>query len=411
MLFTRLKISNFFCFEDSELDLSYPKKVKNTTIENEYLEGRPYFNIKKVCIISGPNASGKTSLGAVLLAMQNILYNEKYAVLGLDADSYIADKAKPAFIEVDIVHPLAFLACRVRVSFFGKKIDITLAHAPILKKDSCFSSRKKLDQIILHKGSNIANKAYGYREFLSINEFQKYIRDLFGTIVGVDLWWYGWQYSILNNDTYNNSEIDDTYLNADLLEKVMKTFDQSIVSVKANTNIDDNGKEVLLSYILAFKNGDRLLINSSGDVLPTEGSKLNKNRLSRGTYDSIKIANFIARVNEDNKQKNVSSLTYFLDEGMNFVHTELEQAILNLIISKLHPNAQFFYTTHNYDIFEMSLPPHSFIFAHKEEDKTVFTSADIFKNKNDRSLLPYVQANYFKTIPDTTLIDELLFED
>jgi AAA15 family ATPase/GTPase len=53
-------------FKDTEIDFTYPKKIKNSTIEGEYLAEFPNINYKKVCIFMGANASGKTSLIAFL---------------------------------------------------------------------------------------------------------------------------------------------------------------------------------------------------------------------------------------------------------------------------------------------------------------------------------------------------------
>ena len=48
MIFTRLYLDNIYCFKDFEVDLSFSRKVKNSTIPNEYLKDRKNFNYKSI---------------------------------------------------------------------------------------------------------------------------------------------------------------------------------------------------------------------------------------------------------------------------------------------------------------------------------------------------------------------------
>ena len=49
------------------MNLSYPKKIVNSSIENEFLTGFTNFRYKKVNILMGANATGKTSFGKMLM--------------------------------------------------------------------------------------------------------------------------------------------------------------------------------------------------------------------------------------------------------------------------------------------------------------------------------------------------------
>jgi translation elongation factor P/translation initiation factor 5A len=74
------------------------------------------------------------------------------------------------------------------------------------------------------------------------------------------------------------------------------------------------------------------------------------------TLESIEVVNFINfLIKKDNA-------TLFLDEKMAYSHSELEISMLNLMIEKLGENSQLFYTSHNYDVLEMNLPSHSYVF-------------------------------------------------
>jgi hypothetical protein len=93
---------------------------------------------------------------------------------------------------------------------------------------------------------------------------------------------------------------------------------------------------------------------------------------------------------------------------MAYSHSEIEISILNLIIEKLKPNSQFFYTTHNYDILEMNLPNHSYTFMKKNKFIKVLHPGKLGYTKNDRGLLGYVKNDVFGTLPDTSKIEDFL---
>ena len=73
MIFLNIKIDNFYMFDDFNLDLTYPRMIKNSLIKNEKLPFSNSINVKKTNILMGGNASGKTTLGKILLQIQHIL--------------------------------------------------------------------------------------------------------------------------------------------------------------------------------------------------------------------------------------------------------------------------------------------------------------------------------------------------
>ena len=73
MIIMDLKINNFFAFENFHINFSYPKKIVNSYLEDEFLEGYPNFRYQKINIIMGSNATGKTSLGKMILAIFNLI--------------------------------------------------------------------------------------------------------------------------------------------------------------------------------------------------------------------------------------------------------------------------------------------------------------------------------------------------
>ena len=56
MVIMDIKVDNLYAFKNFHINMSYPKKIVDSTIEMEYLESRPNFRYKKVNIIMGGNA-------------------------------------------------------------------------------------------------------------------------------------------------------------------------------------------------------------------------------------------------------------------------------------------------------------------------------------------------------------------
>ncbi len=73
MIILKVDIDNFYCFKDFKINFSYKKKLSNSLIENEFLEDYPNFRFKKVNLLMGCNASGKTAFGKMLMAIVNFI--------------------------------------------------------------------------------------------------------------------------------------------------------------------------------------------------------------------------------------------------------------------------------------------------------------------------------------------------
>lgn len=72
MIIMDIKVDNIYAFKDFHINMSYPKKIVNSTIENEFLEERTNFRYKKVNIIMGTNATGKTTMGKLLQTVDKV---------------------------------------------------------------------------------------------------------------------------------------------------------------------------------------------------------------------------------------------------------------------------------------------------------------------------------------------------
>ncbi|HFF8551739.1 TPA: AAA family ATPase [Klebsiella variicola] len=399
MAFTKIRIDNLFCFENSVLDLSFTKNPVNSSLEGEYIEGYEKFYFKKVCIVSGANASGKTSLGRVMISVLRLLSNGVFNPEPLK----LMDKTKPAYIEMDFFQ--AHLKSLFRTGIWLKATDdsvtvekIAMASVDLRKSDSCAKTTKRLDIVWNDKKFELNGpRKYFSTEDANPKEFSQYLDNL-GFVLG-------WHF-ILSENQENTNKI--SRIGSNTLKSILKTFDNTVKSVSGLIVKDDEGNENLQGYSVAFNNGDKVIIDMEGEIT-------NKDRLSRGTYDAVKISHLLSGILEDRTEETNMNFPcsglYFLDEKMAFTHTELEKIMVTLIISKLCRYGQFIYTTHNYDILSLDLPTHSFTFTKKINGLTTFIEATSQHKKNDRNLLNKVKNDCFATIPDVSLIEEMLFED
>jgi hypothetical protein len=400
MAFTRLKIDNLFCFDNTELNLSFSRPPVHSSLDSEFIDGYEKFYYKKVCILSGANASGKTSLGRVLFSIQQFVSNNSFSTHYLR----ITDKNKPAYIEADFFQ--SHSGNLYRVSFLlseSEKKSITLnkttvAAIALRKNDSCASATKRLNKVWSEGVLSLTGSTrYFSSEALSPVGFDEACKK--------EDFFFGYHYALSENEE-SGSKLSK--LSTEALFAVLKTFDHTIKSVSELTTKDGDSEPELQGYSISFHNNDKVILDLEGDIT-------NKERLSRGTYEAVKISHLLASVIADKESdigfEEKGSGIYFLDEKMAFTHTELEKTIITLIISKLCRYGQFFYTTHNYDVLSLDLPAHSFTFTKKHNGVTKFIEATEIYKKNDRSLLTYVKNDCFGTVPDVSLIEELLFED
>ena len=402
MIITRLYLDNLYGFSDTEIDFSYRRKNLRSNITDEFLPKRPKFNFKRVCIISGTNAGGKTSLGRVICGVENFLSSKaltNYLTLA------VCDKEQPAKVLAEFVTPADNTLHLLELSFqYAETTPESLKYSaiPIGLNDSCPAARKKLLGVHggrLSKSSvRIDSTKAGLVKAL----------DDFSDLTFSDL---SWMFMFSENKNEDKDSKSGKHISSNLMFSVLKCFDNSIESVEAVVPRSEAKKKSEKSatpsgYILKFQNGDSVLIDAAGEIAGGAGMA---NRFSKGTYDAIKLTDFIGRVIDAGRRR--ESCTHYLDEQMAYSHSQLEQHILNLIIEKLSPTAQFFYTTHNYDILDMGLPPHTFLFMRKDGGHTEVVQPENTFSKNDRVLTNYVKNNYFDTLPDTSPLDKLMWAD
>lgn len=300
--------------------MAYPKKKPNSYIENEYLDGHPNFRYKKVNILMGANATGKTSFGRMLMAVFNFMDKKQFQALTEE----ISDEKNPAFFAMDfIVDENALYRFHVKIrpksgeKYQNSDIAVTIKKVHITKADSYESCSKRLDKVISEQSSS-------------------YIEEL-DKIKGLS-WLF--EYPSNSEISYNvhNLASDKSYLR--ILEYTLKSLDSSIKKVERIDNVEN-------SYVIRMEGCSVIIQN--GKIVDT-------NILSSGTKAGIEIAGFLACI------LNGDYGFYYCDEKFSYIHSDIEKAFLAVMIQSLKSDDQLFFTTHNTDILDLPLPKHSFTF-------------------------------------------------
>lgn len=363
MIIMDLKIDNFFAFKEFHMNMAYPKRIVNSYIPNEHLKDRENFRYKKVNILMGGNATGKTSIGKMLMAICNFM--KRNDVLGLT--EHIADVSKEAAISVDFVgkgFQMYRLDIKVEPENNGEDIPTILVckrKVTIDEKDRYETCAQKIEDMP-----------------------QVYTEDYEDDLEDIEP--IGWMFTYPSDMSDNKTRLPEVEPFIEVLNYTLKSLDPAIVSV-------DKSNEVKNTYIIHLK---------SGDLLVQNGEVIRKSILSSGTKAGIDIASLIFSIYQG------ECGFYYCDEKFSYIHSELEKAFLTIMIHGLRDNEQLFFTTHNSDILDLPLPKHSFTFLKKEmcdneqQIKCVYAS-DYLKRSTD-SVRRAVDNDLFSTVPNIELV-------
>lgn len=366
MIIMRVKADNILCFNDFEINMSYPKKIVNSPVENEWLSERTNFRYKKVNILMGGNATGKTSLGRILMMFMNYFKDGAVARF-IDM---ISDFSRSAHLEIDFVtmnlrlYRFTFKAnTKNDDGYDNSDIAIEIKSVRINKMDSYETCAAKLDD-----GIKCEHTTYDK--------------------VDTEGWSFTFPRDITGNTPYSLIGKNSKYLT--VLEKVLKTLDPAIRKVEELKDVDN-------SYVIRLDNRD---------VIMQDGKIANEAILSSGTKAGIDIAYIIA--------SSICNLHdfYYCDEIFSFVNSDLEKACLSIIIEKLGDDRQLFFTTHNTDVLDMDLPKHSYTFMKKEVrdvrvDISCVYASDYLKKAED-SLKNAVENDLFCIAPELNELYDLI---
>jgi len=365
MIIMDLKIDNFFAFKNFHMNMSYPKKIVNSYIEDEFLAGRSNFRYKKVNILMGANATGKTSVGKMLMKIFNFIDKQEYTTL----TNVICDNKEEAYFSMDFVIHGDFLY-RLDVKIGTKEenevqsVYACTRYVEIQEKDSYESCVKRIENIAVKMNSNYAEE---------LDKIEK----------------MGWLFvypTDVSTAVIKHSGNDKYPV---ILDYTLRALDPSIEIVEKIDMVEN-------TYVIRMKNQDLVI---------QDGQVVKNNILSSGTKAGIDIARMLAAiVNGDNK-------FYYCDEKFSYVHSDVEKAFLSVMISGLKENDQLFFTTHNTDVLDLQLPKHAFTFLKKdiydEETPIKCVSASEFLKRNTDSLRKAVENDLFAVAPNLELIYEI----
>lgn len=371
MIVMDLKLDNFCAFKGFHVNFSYPKKIVNSSIADEYLKDRPNFRYKRVNILMGANATGKTSLGMMLMTIFNFICRQDLkGVFGR-----INQKDKAAYFSIDFIPECGNMLYRVEAAFPAitqenkdmEGLDVRIFSAEIGKNDSYETCAEKL------------------REDPEASKRNTVVERLAAIPAGGWLFTYPRDVSAAENGSGMGN--DARFLV--VLENLLRTLDPSIRSVEKSSEVDD-------SYIIKFEDKDLFVQN---------GEVIRENILSSGTKAGIDIAEILAAII---LHKNGF---YYCDEKFSYIDSDVEQAVLSVMIGSLDQKEQLFFTSHNKELLDMDLPKHAFARLKKKQGEKgmmiEWVDVSDFLKRNTDSLRRADENDLFSAAPDLELIYDI----
>lgn len=369
MIIMNLKIHNFLAFYGFEVDFSYPKKIVDSYIENEHLKGHPNFRYKKVNIIMGANASGKTSLGRMIMNAVSFIDTKRFEYL----TDCINNTSEKAFLSMDfigdgeVMYNMSVSILPIKgEKYTPNQVQVSVSKVKINSRDSYETCKVRLNEMASHVDVNYATL---------LNEIEP-LR-------------YCFQYPVDADGEYRLHDVKNPVVYSMIMEKILKALDPAIDKVEPLTEVDN-------SFVIRM--GNRSFILKDGELT-------NRAFLSSGTKSGIAVSDMLYAMKEEEQG------LYYCDEKFSYIHSDIEKAIVSIMIESLGDNNQLFFTTHNTDMLDLPLPKHSFLFLKKDvtnrEMPITCISATTLLKRNTDSVRKAVENDLFSTAPSTDLIFEL----
>lgn len=360
MIVLNLKLDKIYGFNNFEINFTYPKKVVNSILDGEHLEGRERFRYKKAVVLMGANATGKTSLGRTLQKIFSFIKTGNMMVL-LDL---VSDQ--DASFSIDFVN-IGFTMHRLTATIYANRQHISFKYetAEIDKMDSYEKCVEKLRIFSMDK-----------------SELPSY--SFINHVGPID---YRFSYPEIESSLMLSGTNKDTLLKT--LRAVIGTLDPTLHDVSISKDLKD-------TFIIKRK-GTEIIIQ--------EGKLLNKEVLSSGTAEGIDVAVFLASMQSG------KPCFYYCDEHFSYIQSDIERRIFGLMMERIANNGQLIFTTHNTDMLDLNLPKHTYMFLRKklvngEYCISAISASEILKRNTD-SVRSAVENDVFASLPDDSLLDEL----
>lgn len=359
MVVLDVSLDNFYAFKNFHMNMTYPKKIVGSAIKDEHLADRPNFRYKKVNVIMGANASGKTTFGRMLMNIFNFIDTKNCELI----TRAIGDFHKEASFTLDMASKknvfyriFCTITPRKGEKYSTENIKLEVRKENIVLKDSYRSCVKRIETARYSPKDN-------YME-----ELEK--------VEPLD-WMF--EYPKDTDRTLHLPDKDEEF--RFILESFLKALDPSIEKVEMSQDVKN-------AYVI------RCL---DKDIILQDGERFDTNLLSSGTKAGVEVASIVSSL----IQGHISF--YYCDEKFPYIHSDIEKATLSLMIEYLRPNAQLFFTTHNTDMLDMSLPKHTFSFLRKDMDDTecpiTCIDASTMLKRNTDSLKNAVENDLFSSAP------------
>lgn len=359
MIVLNLQLDRIYGFDNFEINFTYPKKVVNSIIDDEYLDGRERFRYKKAVILMGANATGKTSLGKALRKIITYINTGNPAIFNEmvsgERGSFLIDFVNEGFVLHRLIANIDVKTSNIEIVYKSVKID---------KMDSYEKCVSKL-------------KDQTDEATARINALSRIV----GPIS------YRFAYPEIESSLLLDNIDKKVFLKT--LRAVIGTLDPTLREVIISKDLKD-------TFIIRRKNTE---------IIIQEGKLLNREVLSSGTAEGIDVAIFLASMLAKDKT------FYYCDEHFSYIQSDIEKRIFGLMLDRISNNEQLIFTTHNTDMLDLNLPKHSYMFLRKKmedgECKVFAISASDILKRNTDSIRNAVENDVFGSLPDDSLLDEL----
>jgi len=370
MIIMNLKLDNFLLFNNFEINMSYPKKIVGSSIKSEHLKDHPNFRYKKLIILMGANATGKTALGKVLMGICNFIQKKEYGSI----IRMIEDRSAEASFEMDFIADNDYLyriSTKIKptskAEYDSNDIFVCVKREKIQANDNYEKCVSRLSKIECTSDSNY------------IVELEK--------IPGLT-WMFEYPFASEGKQRVVNPVNESLFRS--YLKAVLHALDPKIVDVQRIRGAES-------TYLITRDIGEPIIMD--------KGELKSPEMLSSGTQEGIGVANVLAAM------KLHACGFYYCDEKFSHIHSEVEKAFLSILIEGIGDNEQLFFTTHNLDILEMDFPAHSYAFMRRDEftgNTISCVYASQYIKKNDVSLKSAVENDIFSANPDVSEIFKIL---
>ena len=370
MVIMNIRLDNILLFRDFDLNLSYPKKIVGSSIEDEHLQDRPNFRYRKLVVLMGANATGKTALGKALIMILNFISKKEAGLLfGL-----VDNRLQPASFSIEFAFPdyhlyriSAWIKAKENFNdeYSGADLSVEIKQIYIRKQDSYETCVARLN--------------------MSMPVSAEHYVDLLESVPPMS-WLF--EYPFASEGKQRAVRPAAPHIYASVLKKTLQTLDPRITDVLE---------------VPAFENTYSIVYPNSS-IMIQDGMISQPEKLSSGTNEGIGVALLITSI------KIRANEFFFCDEKFSHIHSDMEKAFLSLMIQLLAPDQQLFFTTHNPDILDMDLPLHSFAFLrrdHLEQNKISCVYASDFIKKETISLRNAVENDLFCSSPATSAVFSL----